>query len=275
MKQKINKMPVINWFKKKCIPEYADIILINIPGKDEANKHIKKQINEIMNLDDVPLTIRMITQPFAEAMADTMPQFIKELKVWTSLEENVDYSGVLILNEIVYYRFVKRPEAYDYDIFVAVFDKNTTLLFFFRQVSGYKSHTYINPLHMYRMKQLIPRLDNASEKEITESIKMYYYQTTISFELFKKYAEVEIKVLQPKAKAELFKCKYHNENDHSIEIMDSTWFVTLIKSDAFKVRGHFRLQPCGQALKDRKLVWIKDFQKEGYTRRAKKELEIV
>lgn len=267
-------MPVINWFKKKCIPEYADIVLINVPNKDEANKKFKDQINDVINLDDIPLPIRMITQPFAKAMADTMPQFTKE-KIWTSLEENVDYSGVLILNEVVYYRFIKRPEATDYDTFITVFDKRGTLLFFYRQVSGYKAHSYINPLHIYRMKQLVPSFDGASEKEMTNSINMYYYQMTILFELFRKYAEVEIKVLQPKAKAELFRCKYHNENDCSIEIMDSTWFTRLIKSDAFKVRGHFRLQPCGQAFQDRKLVWIKDFQKEGYTRKAKKELEIV
>jgi hypothetical protein len=274
MKQRINKMPVINWFKKKCIPDYADILLTDFANKEEGNKEFKTQINDIMNLDDVPIPIRMITEPFANAMADTMPQFTKE-KIWTSLEDNVVYSGVLILSDVVYYRFTKRPEAIDYDIIIAAFDKKTTLLYFYRQVSGYKNRTYINPLHIYRMKQLAPHLEEAFEKDVVNNINMYYYQVTILFELFRKYAEVEIKVIKPKMKAELFKCKYHNDNDHSIEIMDSTWFTTLIKSDEFKVRGHFRLQPCGQAFAERKLVWIKDFTKEGYTRKAKKELEIA
>lgn len=274
MKQKINKIPVINWLKKKCIPDYVDIVLANIPHKDEANKELKKQINEIMNLDDIPLAIRIITDPFSKAMLDTMPQFTKE-KIWTSLEENVEYSGVLFLNEIIYYRFVKRPEATDYDIFVAVFDKKTTLLCFYRQVSGYKSHSFINPLHIHRMMHLISELEELSEDQVRTHINVYYYRIAILFELFRKYAEVETKVLQPKAKAELFKCKYHNETDHSIEIMDSTWFVTLVRSEEFKVRGHFRLQPCGEAFKDRKLVWIKDFKKEGYIRKARKELEIA
>lgn len=274
MKQKINRIPVISWFKNKHIPEDTDILLINVPDKDHVNRKFKEQINAVINLDDNPIPIRMITAPFSKAMADTMPQFTKE-KIWTSLGDNIEYSGVLVLNEVVYYRFVKRPEALDYDIFVIVFDKRSTLLFFYRQLSGYKAHSYINPLHIYRMKQLAPHLEGAPEEDVRTSINMYYYQTTILFELFRKYAEVEIKVLQPKAKAKLFQCKYYNDNDCSIEIMDSTWFTTLIKSEEFKVRGHFRLQPCGQAFAERKLVWIKDFTKEGYTRKAKKELEIA
>jgi hypothetical protein len=53
--------------------------------------------------------------------------------------------------------------------------------------------------------------------------------------------------------------------------MDSTWFTQLVISNAFNVRGHFRLQPCGPELKERKLIWIQDFQKSGYTRKAKVE----
>ena len=275
MKQKISKMPVINWFKKKCIPEYADIISVNVPNKEELNKQLKIQINSIMNFDDTSLPIRVITKPFAEAMADTVSQFTKDVKIWTSLENYAVYSGVIIANEIIYYCFTKHPEAYDYDIAVVVFDKNKTLLFFCKQISGNRSQSFINPLHVYKMKEFMDIVDDISQKDMTVRIDTYYYQLVILFELFRKYAKVETRILQPKSKAELFKCKYHNENDHSIEIMDSTWFTTLIKSDEFKVRGHFRLQPCGQAFNDKKLIWIKDFTKEGYTRKAKKELEIA
>ena len=55
------------------------------------------------------------------------------------------------------------------------------------------------------------------------------------------------------------------------DIIDSTWFTTLINSSAFNVRGHFRLQPFGTDLKEKKLIWIKEFQKSGYKRIAKKE----
>jgi hypothetical protein len=93
---------------------------------------------------------------------------------------------------------------------------------------------------------------------------------------FIKYAEIETKIALPNRPIfEGINCLYNNKSKHPIEIIDSTWFTTFIKSDAFKVRGHFRLQPCGEGLKDRKLIWINEFQKEGYTREAKKPQETI
>lgn len=92
----------------------------------------------------------------------------------------------------------------------------------------------------------------------------------ITMELFLQYAEVETKILNSfKQIFEGPNCLYRNKTMFPVTIIDSTWFTTLIHSGAFKVRGHFRLQPCGEGLSKRKLVWIKDFQKNGYTREAK------
>jgi hypothetical protein len=51
--------------------------------------------------------------------------------------------------------------------------------------------------------------------------------------------------------------------------LDSTWFTTIVRSEGFKVGGHFRMQPFGKNLSDRKLIWISPFDKNGYTRKAK------
>lgn len=88
--------------------------------------------------------------------------------------------------------------------------------------------------------------------------------------LFIKYADVEIKHLKGGQRLKEISCKYVNETKGVVNILDSKWFTTLVKSDAFKVRGHFRLQPCGEGMKDRKLIWINDFQKDGYTAPARK-----
>ena len=56
-----------------------------------------------------------------------------------------------------------------------------------------------------------------------------------------------------------------------IQILNSTWFTTLVKSDNFKVRGHFRLQPKkkgGEWTKE--IIWVNEFVKSGYTAPAKK-----
>lgn len=64
-------------------------------------------------------------------------------------------------------------------------------------------------------------------------------------------------------KADLNKEKYASEIEMPIKIVDSTWFTTLIKSNAFKVSGHFHLQLYGIGLKEKKLIWISEYIKDG------------
>lgn len=97
-----------------------------------------------------------------------------------------------------------------------------------------------------------------------------FVELLLGFFLFKKYAQIETKVLSPVSDPKRnFSCNYVNHSKSPITIYDSTWFTTLIKSDSFKVRGHFRLQPFGPEMKEKRLIWINDFQKDGYTRQAK------
>ena len=54
-----------------------------------------------------------------------------------------------------------------------------------------------------------------------------------------------------------------------VNYLDCSWLRTIVRTDGFLVRGHFRLQPCGEKHRDRKLIYIEPFQKYGYVRRAK------
>ncbi|MDI9366309.1 MAG: hypothetical protein QM541_15230 [Flavobacterium sp.] len=96
-------------------------------------------------------------------------------------------------------------------------------------------------------------------------------QTVVTFLLFKEYAELETKIIQKgrEPRVVLNNEKYVTDLDLPIKIIDSTWFTTLIKSDSFKVSGHFRLQPYGEGLKQKKLIWISEYQKDGIIREAK------
>ncbi len=89
--------------------------------------------------------------------------------------------------------------------------------------------------------------------------------------VFINYCPIETKHLPPDTKISDIKCKYINETKHQIKCLDSAWFTNLVRSDAFKVRGHFRLQlkkKDGEWTKE--LIWISEFQKEGYTAPARK-----
>lgn len=66
--------------------------------------------------------------------------------------------------------------------------------------------------------------------------------------------------------------KIANTSNNTVFVVDSTWNIIVMRTDGFAVRGHFRLQPYGDNLADRKLIWISEFEKNGYTRRAKAEI---
>lgn len=98
----------------------------------------------------------------------------------------------------------------------------------------------------------------------------------LAAELFINFAEIETKVMTPNTQIweddRRLNALYNNKTNKDITVIDSTWYTNLVSSGAFKVRGHFRLQPFGPDRAQRRLQWISDFQKEGYTRKAKKEI---
>lgn len=85
---------------------------------------------------------------------------------------------------------------------------------------------------------------------------------------FIRYAPIEPKIiLQGGKKLHDQNCKYVNDTLTGITIINSTYITDLHKEGAFKVRGHWRWQACGAAFKERKLIWIADFEKDGYFRK--------
>lgn len=109
-------------------------------------------------------------------------------------------------------------------------------------------------------------MQNKNGTEVERFIWIHIFRVVL-FDMFKKYAEVETKVLLPNTKLKSINCKYVNDTKLPITYLDSKWFTNLVKSDAFNVSGHFRLQPYKNS---KKLIWIEGFQKDGYTSKARK-----
>ena len=91
---------------------------------------------------------------------------------------------------------------------------------------------------------------------------------------YKKYGETETIYIASGVKREIPDDDgiLMNRAPFPITHLDSSWFKTIIRTEGFKVRGHFRLQPYGEGRKERKLIYIEDYEKHGYTRTAKKLL---
>jgi len=109
---------------------------------------------------------------------------------------------------------------------------------------------------------------------IIELGSSYPIRMAINHQFFKKYAPIENVILSGKLKkkAKLNQETHINKNKFNINVIDSRWFTDIIKSDGFGVKGHFRMQPYGEGRKEVKLIWIKNFEKTGYTIKARKKL---
>jgi hypothetical protein len=91
----------------------------------------------------------------------------------------------------------------------------------------------------------------------------------IAFYLFYKYADVETVVLDKiQRKQKIFGVKYFNETQSVVKIIDSAWARNIIQTEGFNVRGHFAFRWIGEGRRRKRLVWINEFQKEGYNRKA-------
>lgn len=83
--------------------------------------------------------------------------------------------------------------------------------------------------------------------------------------------ENEEEIIQPgQVKGTRNTGKVSNDFKFPVTMVNSKWNITTIRLDGFTVSGHFRLQPYGEGLSLRKIIFIDPFEKKGYKRVAKK-----
>ena len=98
-----------------------------------------------------------------------------------------------------------------------------------------------------------------------------FLRNAVNLYFFKKIVQVETKIVNNEHKHhKIGNDKFINTSNIDIEIIDSKWFTNIIRNEQFGVRGHFRLQRCGESFNKIKLIWIKDFIKHGYHKKAGK-----
>jgi hypothetical protein len=95
-----------------------------------------------------------------------------------------------------------------------------------------------------------------------------YFLEFIKLLIFTEYSELEEVTLMPnQSKGNKKEGKIYNDSNKSFIIVDSTWNKIIIRTDKFGVSGHLRLQPIGKNRNDRKLIYISEYLKNGYTKR--------
>lgn len=250
--------------------------VISFYGEDRnmlkpENRWLLMEMKEkfLANIDAFRKNIKIITNPFYDAIELAKPKMITDELFYLDEPE----SGVLCMPNGVSYLYCLSPfnhllKTYG-DYFIICF-KDDILLSYDRYHAGSKiAFISFNLLTVNRkvFNEVGMSDKNSQLNQIASSISTEIMATLN----FIKYCPLEISHLAGNSRKKDISCKYINDTDMQVEILDSKWFTTLVKSDSFKVRGHFRFQPKkkgGEWTKE--LIWINDFEKTGYTASARK-----
>lgn len=122
----------------------------------------------------------------------------------------------------------------------------------------YNSYSFIS-----KVLQIVPEENKESNGEST------YYRSVFVVKLlsFLIYGEITEKEIPSKSSIRNgMKC-IKNSSKLKITYCDTLWRQR-ISTSGFIVKGHFRFQPFGKNRRKRKLIWIEEFSKNGYHRKA-------
>lgn len=123
------------------------------------------------------------------------------------------------------------------------------------------AHEFVfTPDHEITFTPLFDRVKEAHKESLLENSA-----NAILLCFFMDVAEIFQEVVNPKEKIRLHNCKYQNKSKYPLTILNANYLKTSIRTEGFKVRGHFRWQPYGPNRTKRKLIFIDSFEKSGYT----------
>jgi hypothetical protein len=145
---------------------------------------------------------------------------------------------------------------------IIVFDKDPVFGFFNKPINSKDDDSATK---YYLGKKFEHFNDN---QEAIEELNRFLY-TVFHIPLFRTFADHDVISISGQSKGKLNKINYKNRNNHSINVLDSTWYTSIARTEGFMVSGHLRMQACGAGLTERKLIYIDSFEKHGYIRKAK------
>lgn len=111
---------------------------------------------------------------------------------------------------------------------------------------------------------VLPLIDNCIEVNLRD-----YLDMVLDYLCLRQWAEVQLGKVSTTAKKEVKnKKKLQTVITPGLDYytFDSKWYTEINNNEAFRVSGHFRLQPYGDGTK--RLIWINEFTKNGYHRKA-------
>lgn len=145
---------------------------------------------------------------------------------------------------------------------------------FFRLHEGVFTSTFFDGLRATKFGHVGLDAPNATRvvKEEIERTNTLNQFIPLPLLVLYHFAEVEIKIInKDRKKVKIGSEVVFNSNKVKIQVIDSSYFTNIIRTEGFAVRGHFAIRACGPGGKDRKITWIKPHEKNGYNRKARLE----
>jgi hypothetical protein len=207
--------------------------------------------------------INIISEPFYNASKEAQDKlFDLYSNIITNDLSDFETIGTFIVDKLVhmiYYSTKKGSE--DQELIYYLFDNKGTPLCMYIDSAQFNIHQNCFVSTFFK--------GEFNKNEVLTFVYANIFNIN-TFNMFKMYAQVETKIIKGNTKSKIDNQKYFNDTKLDVTYLDSKWFTSIVKSDGFKVRGHFRLQPKkhkGEWTKE--LIWISDFEKKGYTSIAK------
>lgn len=95
----------------------------------------------------------------------------------------------------------------------------------------------------------------------------YYFVCLV---LFMQVAEIYEEIIPERTKQKIFNTTVIDNRNIEWILLNINFLKRSIRTDSYSVSGHFRWQACGKNWKDRKLIFIESYQKDGYVIEPKK-----
>ena len=229
---------------------------------ESSNKYQSEYLRKtFFNAHDAFRPIKIISRNMADAIYSSADKMIKD-EVWNDVGKEV---GTIIMNGLTYCYFIESHNKPEHDFVVFVFAGNEFIAYGWQHHKANERRVTVPDSSKILLKYITPDGQKIWQETLFDSL----YTTLIAVINFLKYAEIEDKEIKANSKEKGIDCKYINETNSDIHYITSHYIHNLYVSGSFKVRGHWRLQPKKIENKwTRELIWINDFQKHGYTRKA-------
>jgi hypothetical protein len=205
--------------------------------------------------------IRIISKTMSDVIISCTAKMIRD-EVWNDVGE---CNGSIVMNNFTYcYKIVSNGTGI-HDLTVFIFYYAELIAYAIQTNKSERKVTLISE----KAKYLAQYMEDGDQGDWKSRLFETLYTGLIATINFLKYADVQDKEVKANSKTKGIDCKYINETNLDIHYITSNYITNIYVQGAFKVSGHWRLQPKRKEGKwTKELIWINEFEKEGYTRKA-------